>query len=233
MNPNVTTCLFIPDEKLKEITLKLFKQYQNNSVKLVISSMKLTDVQTLKAQKELVIKYHNETHNGINETHKQLKQKYYFPKLQELITSIINKCDICLQAKHERNPYKPQFKGPMISSKPFDPVHIDTFQYRTSKFFTIIDSFSKYAQMYLIKTNTAPEILNKLRHFIAHHDRLKRIVCDQGTEFKNKTFEEYLKMLGIELYFTTAYNPNSNSFVERFHSTILEKLRIINIKNPN
>ena len=233
MNPNTTTCLFIPDEKLKEVTLNLFKQYLNNSVKLLISYIKLTDVQTLDAQKELIIKYHDETHNGINETYKQLKQKYYFPKLQELITSVINKCDICLQAKYERKPYKPQFKGPTISSKPFDTIYIDTFQYRTSKFLTIIDSFSKYAQAYLIKTNTAPEILNKLRHFIAHHDRPKRIVCDQGSEFKNKTFEEYLNMLGIELHYTTAYNPNSNSFIERFHSTILEKLRIINIKNPN
>lgn len=43
---------------------------------------------------------------------------------------------------------------------------------------------------------------------------------------------EFCKLNKIELHFTTVNNPNSNSPVERFHSTILEKLRILKLKNP-
>lgn len=233
INPSTTTCLYVPDENTKTTCLRIFKQNLNNSVKLLLSSQYLKDIEDPNEQKEIISSYHNETHNGINETLNHLKQKYYFPNMRDAITSYINKCDLCLKSKYDRNPYKPQLKGPMIPSKPFDTLHVDTFTYKASKFLTIIDAFSKYAQAYLLKTTTATEILNKFRHYIAHHDRPKRIVSDQGSEFKNRTFREYLTMLGIELHLTTAYNPNSNSFIERLHSTLLEKLRIINLKNPN
>lgn len=120
----------------------------------------------------------------------------------------------------------------MIFNKPFENICLDTFTYKGTKFLTIIDSFSKYAQAYHIKAVTATEILNKLRHFISHHDRPKRITCDQGKEFKNNAFEEYLTLLNIDLHFTTPHNPNSNAFIERFHSTIIEKLRVLNVKEP-
>ena len=37
----------------------------------------------------------------------------------------------------------------------------------------------------------------------------------------------------IELHFTTVNNPKSNSPIERWHSSIIEKLRVLRIKNPN
>ena len=149
------------------------------------------------------------------------------------ITEYINKCDICMQAKYERRPYKIAFSGPLVSKRPFDIIHIDTFSFNKTKFLTIIDLFSKYAQAYYIPDGTALTILSKLRHFCSHHNYPKKICCDEGKEFKNNTVIEYCKLMNIELHYTTINNPNSNSPIERFHSTILEKIRTAKLQNPN
>ena len=138
-----------------------------------------------------------------------------------------------MQSKYERHPYKLKFSGPLLAKRPFDILHIDTFYFQNSTFVTITDLFSRYAQAYLVKDGTSLSILSKIRHFFAHHNIPAKIICDEGKEFKNKTFQEFCKINKIELHFTTVNNPNSNSPVERLHSTLLEKLRVLRIKNPN
>lgn len=62
-------------------------------------------------------------------------------------------------------------------------------------------------------------MLNKLRHY--YHNYPKKIICDEGKEFKNT--------LQINLHFTTNYNANSNSPIE---STLLEKIRTLKHYSP-
>lgn len=176
--------------------------------------------------------YHLRNHNGINETYNHLRQEYYNPKLKTFIIETINNCEQCLSAKYDRNPYQLQLEGPLLATKPFETLHIDIFTYQGSKFVTFIDLFSRYAQAYYIKQTDHMTILNKFRHYFSHHSFPKRIVMDNATHFSNAVMKEYARMHGIELHFVTPYNPNSNSPIERMHSTLIEKLRIINIKNP-
>lgn len=144
-----------------------------------------------------------------------------------MIVREINTCDLYLQAKYERNPYNVKLGGPLLAKKQFDTIHLDTFTFQNCKFLTIIDSISKYAQAYYVKDGTSITILNKLRHYFSHHNYPKRIVCDEG---RNRTFKEYCNMHKIELHFTTINNPNSNSPIERLHSILVEKLRILRLK---
>ena len=232
ITPNLTYCFFFADESLKPIFLNICKEFLNQSIKFFISNILCQDVTLPESQEEIVLEYHEKTHNGITETLNHLNNKFFWPKMRETITKIINTCETCLQAKYERHPYKVPFSGPLLAKRPFEIIHIDTFSFQNSKFLTIIDLFTRYAQAYLLKDGTGLTVLNKLRHYIAHHNIPGKIVCDEGREFKNKTFEEFCKFNKINLHFTTVNNPNSNSPVERFHSTLIEKLRIIKIKNP-
>lgn len=150
-----------------------------------------------------------------------------------VITETINKCELCLQSKYERHPYQLKMSGPLLSQRPFHIIHIDTFSFSNSKFLTIVDLFSRYGQAYHIKDGTGLTVLGKLRHYLCHHNIPQKIVCDEGKEFQNNTFKEFCKLNKIELHFTTVNNLSSNSPVERFHSTIIEKLRILKQENPN
>lgn len=231
--PDKTYCVYFKDEQLKGPFLEIFRNTFRQSMKIFISNKYYADIVEPDTQKEIIYNYHSENHNGIIETTNHIKQQFYWPNIKEMVTSIINKCEECLKSKYERQPYKLKFTGPLLAQRPFDTIHIDTFSFQNSKFLTIVDLFSKYAQGYLIKDGTGLTVLNKLREFFAHHNVPKRIVCDEGKEFKNKVFAEFCKLNKIELHYTTVNNPESNSPIERLHSTLVEKLRILRLKTPN
>lgn len=230
--PNSTYAIYFMDTELRRTFERLCKELFNNSFKLIISNVYCNDIVSVNAQREIVSEYHESTHNGINETYQQLKLKYFWPNMKRTISDIINVCELCLQAKYERQPYKLKFSGPLLAKRPFEVLHIDTFSFQGSKFLTVIDLFSRYGQSYLLKDGTSISTLNKLRHYFSHHNVPLKIVCDEGREFQNNVFKEFCKLNKIELHFTTVDNPNSNGPVERFHSTIVEKLRILKLKNP-
>jgi len=54
------------------------------------------------------------------------------------------------------------------------------------------------------------------------------ITHDAGTEFNNKLVMELLKLYKIKPHITCINNPKSNGIRERFHSTLIEHLRITN-----
>ena len=98
---------------------------------------------------------------------------------------------------------------------------------------TIIDPFTKYAQAYYVENTTSLNILSKLRHYFAHHNFPKQIVFDQGPEFKNKLVKEFFDLHKIETHYTSRSNSCSNSPIERLHSTIIEKLRVLESSEAN
>lgn len=233
IDPKLIYAIFFHDNKLEKIFFNLCTSNFESNVKFLKSNIFCKDIEKSEEQDKVILEYHNLNHNGIIETHNNLKSKYYWPDMRTKINKIINECEICLQSKYERNPYNIKLSGPLLAKKPFDVIHIDTFSFDKAKFVTFIDLFSKYAQAYYVEDLTAISVLKKIRHFFSHHNYPKKIVCDEGKEFKNKVFEEYCKLFKIDLHFTTNYNPNSNSPVERLHSTLLEKIRITKAQNKN
>ena len=210
------------------------KNSYNHSYKLIKSNVFLNDVDNENRQKELIIYHHNKTcHRGINEGLLALSKLYYWPNMKTNLTEYINNCDTCQQAKYDRHPPKIKFSLTPTPSQPLESIHIDTFQICNVKFLTIIDIFSRYAQAYPLEPSyTATIILDNLSTFITHHGLPQQITCDNGTEFKTSLLLDFCKLHNISIHFTTPGNSNSNSPVERFHSTLIELFRILKLKNP-
>lgn len=233
VKPDTLFTVFIREPELKLEFQRIVNANLNTSAKLVFSNKFLCDVVDTNQQKDIIFKYHQKNHNGITETYNHIKQSFYWPKLRDSITSIINTCEICLQSKYERHPYRIAYEGPLLAEKPFKTLHLDIFQFSNCQFLTVIDSFSKYAQAYFITDKNAVTIISKLRHYFSHHNTPLRVVTDRGTEFQNQLFKEFCQLFCIETHYTTPGNSSSNSPIERLHSTILEKLRILKIQNPD
>lgn len=69
-------------------------------------------------------------------------------------------------------------------------------------------------------------IIKKLRHYFAHHNYPDKVSIDSG-ELTSQLITEYFKINKIECHLTSVSNPSSLSPVERFHSTLKEKVRIL------
>lgn len=238
INPKTKHCIYVDDtftEGIKRISITLPQVFKNNAYSLCTSTKLLKDVEVIDDQR-MYIKFFHETktgHRGIKQTIEQLSRKYYWPNLTDDVTNYINTCNICLENKYERRPFELHFELTPTPSKPFESLHIDTFHIDKIKCLTIIDVFSKYGQCYALQKFNAIEIFNKFLSYISHHGIPLKITCDNGTEFNNNILRDFCKLHSITLHFTTPHNSNSNSPVERFHSTILEHLRCIKRQNPN
>lgn len=131
-------------------------------------------------------------HRAINETEARIKQIYFWPNMRSSIQTFINTCGICQRTKYERNPINFEINLIPTPSKSFEVVHLDTLKIQKEPFLTIIDAFSKYAQIYKLTSLNATEIVPNLIQFFAYLGIPKTIIVDNGTEFKNKNFQELL-----------------------------------------
>lgn len=211
--------------------------FREPGFKLVLCRQILEDIKT-KNEQENIIKLCHEgrtTHRGIQETEAQIKQRYYWPNMRNGITSYINNCDLCQRMKYDRHPPKQKLNFTPTPRKPFEVVHADTFTIKKQKFLTIIDKFSKYGQAYPLDGLTAIHVAKAFINFMTHHGVPKPLVLDNGSELKNNIVKDLSSLHNIDLHYTTPLNPNSNSTIERFHSTIIEHSRILSetMKNLN
>ena len=85
-----------------------------------------------------------------------------------------------------------------------------------------IDLFSKYAWVVPMKDKKSTSIVNAFKKIISEGRKPNKIWVDQGSEFYNKSFTDFLKMNNIEMYST--FNEGKSVVGERFIRTLKNKI---------
>lgn len=236
VNPKVKTGIIVhPSLAMYKIIPIIQQNFKSSAMNLVLTKVELENIKEYLRQQEIIKKYHEgkTNHRGITECYLALSSRYFWPKMKEGITKYINECSICGQAKYDRNPIKQRFSIVPPPSKPFQIVHLDLFTAQNEKFLTIVDAFSKYAQAYHLRDSTALSVVQALLVFFTHHGTPLTVVTDGGPEFTNQIFYEFVRTHKMQHHKILAHSPNDNGIVERFHSTILEHLRILKLEKRN
>ena len=85
---------------------------------------------------------------------------------------------------------------------------------------TVICILTGYVFCVPLKTKTAEEVIQAyIDHVYARFAGSLKILSDNGTEFKNKLFEQVVKELGVQYkLYTPPYHPASNGHIEGFHA---------------
>lgn len=202
-------------------------------VNLVRSKTFLIDIQQEEDQDEEIKKTHESNdHRGIVENYDQIRRKYFFPNMKELIRRFVNNCVTCQQVKYDRNPPQLQYSLTETPKRPMEIIHLDLFQLQSQSFLTIIDKFSKFAAAYYLTSKTDKIILSKLIHFASLHGIPGKMIFDNEICFVNRLIKNFAEKHQIKIHTTTPYNSTGNSPVERLHSTLKELCSIISSKQP-
>ena len=84
---------------------------------------------------------------------------------------------------------------------------------------TVICIHTSYVFCIPLKTKTAEEVLQAyIRNVYSKFGVSEKSLSDNGTEFKNKLFEDVAKQLGVEYkVYTPPYRPQCNGKIEGFH----------------
>src|SRR5215475_1568408 len=141
-------------------------------------------------------------------------------------------CDDCMANKATIQPFEQRRKR---ASGALDLVHSDIcgpMRTRTSGgrrfFITFIDDYSRKAFVYFLSAKN--EALAKFKEFKAYAEnvtgqRIKSFRSDNGREYINHPFEQYLTTWGIQHQTSAPYTPQQNGVAERFNRTVVEMAR--------
>ena len=87
---------------------------------------------------------------------------------------------------------------------------------------TCLDILSKYAWVVPLKTKTGSELVKAFTKIFQQGRKPDKLQTDAGTEFKNKTFQTFLKQHHVHHFVT--YNETKAQVVERFNRTLKQMM---------
>ena len=166
-------------------------------------------------------------HQGILRTLSLLRERFYWPGMQEEATQYVMHCSRCLRRK---TPPQVAPLQPILVTQPLELVHMDYLSLEPSKgnienVLVITDHFTRYALAYPSKTQTAQATARILwDNLICHYGFPERFISDQGRNFESDLIKELCKIAGVKKVHTTPYHPQGNGQCERFNSTLCNML---------
>jgi hypothetical protein len=180
-----------------------------------------------------------EIHKGINGQHisgrslarKTLRAGYYWPTMKTDAKEHVKKCDKC-QRHGDMHIAPPNELRSLSTPWPFawwgmdilGPFPIDA---RQNKYLIVgVDYFTKWIEAEPLAKITAHNILRIFkRNILARLGIPQSVVTDNGTQFTNKKFQEFLAALGTTQHFISVEHPQTNGQAEAANRVILRGLK--------
>ena len=177
-------------------------------------------------------------HLGVRKTYNRVLQHFFWPGLKRDVAKWCKECHTCqLGGKPNQNiPQAPLHPIPAFD-EPFSHIIIDCVgplpktKSQNEYLLTIMCSSTRFPEaipLRSIKTNT---ILKALIKFFTLFGLPKSIQSDQGTNFMAHAFQQVMNQLGIKQYKSSAYHPESQGALERFHQTLKTMIRMYCTEN--
>lgn len=173
---------------------------------------------------------HGLAHPSIRATKALMAAKYVWHGLRKQVGNWARACIPCQTSKIQRHTKAPlqSFTSP---DRRFDHIHVDIVgplpQSRgNTHLLTIIDRFTRWPEAIpLSDTSTATCARALITHWVARFGVPVDISSDRGAQFTSGLWASVTRLLGAKLHHTTAYHPQANGLVERFHRHLKTALK--------
>ena len=218
-SPEVKSLLRIRKNlKLTKAILYRKSYSDNSSSKKVLWQLVVPKAYRLRA---LVGCHDDAGHQGRMRTLSLLRERFFWPGMQEEATQYLLKCPRCLKRKSTPQVAPMQ---PIYVTQLLELVHIclwNPLKETRENVLVITDHFTRYALAYPSKTQTAQAIARILwNNFICHYGFPEKFISDQDRNFESDLIKELCKIAGVKKLHTTPYHPQGNGQCERFNSTL-------------
>jgi hypothetical protein len=171
-------------------------------------------------------------HSGFLVSYQKIKRLFSWTGMKQMIKTWCSQCPVCQQAKVERVKYPgllqplpiPDGAWKMITMNFIEGLPMSD---HSNCIMVVVDKFSKYSHFVpLCHPFTA---LGVAHHFMDNifklHGFPSTIITDRDRIFTSALWKEMFKIAGVELRFTTAYHPQSDSQLKRVNQCLETYLR--------
>ena len=171
-------------------------------------------------------------HLGVKKTLNTLWQDFYWPSITRDVAAKCRSCHVCQMVG---KPNQPIPKAPLhpipIVHEPFSRIMLDCVgplpktKSGCEYLLTIMCMSSRFPEAIPLRNIKSQNIIKALTKFFTTFGLPKVIQTDQGSNFTSTTFKQVIKTLGIEHITSTAYHPQSQGALERYHQTLKSMMK--------
>lgn len=171
-------------------------------------------------------------HLGITKTYNRILQHFFWHGLKR---DVIRHCKTCHVCQYVGKPNQVIPPAPLIPipvlGEPFEHVVVDCVgplpKSKSGNQFllTIMCAATRFPEAIPLRKITAKVVVKALIKFFTTFGLPKVVQTDQGTNFLSKLCSQVFKTLNITHRISSAYHPESQGMLERFHQTLKAMLR--------
>ena len=173
-------------------------------------------------------------HPGISKTLNAYREKYYFPKMAELIRQWVVSCEQCIkESRIDRRVTRFLLQNPNEHiTAPEDAMQIDLFPELppTGGYENIVTAkhvFCRFLFAYPTSNQDAKTIAKVLINTMTKHAYLPTtLISDKGTAFMSHAIKEVAGILGITLKDATTKHAQTIGLLERSHASMKQAFKI-------
>ena len=177
-------------------------------------------------------------HLGVRKTLNRIWQHFYWPKIRNDVARYCRTCHTCqLVGRPNQSLAVAPLKPIPVGEEPFSKVMVDIVGPlpKTARghcyILSIMDTFSRYPEAIPLRSARAKVVIRELVTFFSRYGLPRELQSDQGSIFMSKVFLQSLKELGIAKVTASAYHPQSQGALERYHQTLKGMLKKICLEN--
>ena len=171
-------------------------------------------------------------HVGIRKTEDRIMRHFYWPKMHKDVVHYCKTCHTCQVIGKAQPSIKPAPLIPIPAfEEPFTRVLVDCVgplpRTRSGHKYllTIMDLSTRFPEAIPLRSITAKTVVQVLVQFFTRYGLPKEIQSDQGSNFMSGVFQQVMSELGIKQIKSSAYHPQSQGALERYHQTLKTMLR--------
>ncbi|XP_030750159.1 uncharacterized protein K02A2.6-like [Sitophilus oryzae] len=176
--------------------------------------------------RKAVLEAAHEGHPGIAAMKARLRTKVWWPNIDTEAEKIVKNCKGCtlVSAPNPPNPIKRR----EFPAGPWIDVATDFMGPLPNGYhlFVIVDYYSRYKEIKIMKTITAADTIRVLREVFSRLGNPVSITADNGKQFSCSEMRSFCSERAIILHHTIPYWPQQNGEVERQNKDILKRLKI-------
>ena len=171
-------------------------------------------------------------HPGVRRTLALLRQRFWWPSMQEDTREFVAACPTCSQYKGSHQAPPGLLQPLPIPHRPWSHIALDFVtglpaSHGNTVILTVVDRFSKTAHLIpLPKLPTARETAEiMLKHVFRLHGLPSDVVSDRGPQFTSRFWSEFCTLLGAKVSLSSGFHPQTNGQAERMNQEMETALR--------
>ena len=160
---------------------------------------------------EGVLEKSHSMHQGIGKSKAFLRNKYFFPGMNNRIEVIVRECIPCQEymASQAAQPHIP-----LIASRIQEILDCDLFEAGSKHYVCLVDRFSGFLWVEKIPNQTSAAVIKFLKRVMNENGYCNILYSDSGPCFASQEMKDFASEHGIVLEKSAAHSPSTNGVAE-------------------